>query len=1029
MRKIAFFTLIFLVLFTVSCEDSDSVSSTDSQSYSITITGLPGELTAPLGTERTVNFTVAVHSYDGIAKSGVEVSLSVVGSIGSVSPVIAITDENGLLTAVHTVTITAERQTVRILATANNQTASATYILRGVNPPSTLTLIPETNEIVVPAGSSGRIELDAVVIDESGVSVPGVKVRFQLAQYNQETPIFGSIFGNNFTDIAGRASATFRTDQGSGTVYAQVLIDDIGFENMSAQIPLTVRILEELPQIFTVDAIPDRYTNVNPDSLLTTSVTVTVKDTRNNGIPNLRVRMTTNRGALSYSEFTDNQGMIRVLHMLRPSADAAEIEGDFTATITAELTNLIWTRTATIFYSPKSTEPGNLTLITDRRYIWGDGPGLSYANIIAVLKDADGGSLANALVTFTTSFPYSVVQSPIMTDSLGRARTVFDDIGGYPIVENPDSVVVTAKYPPMGLEATVRIMIRERNPVTRIDLNANARQLTANSGDSTRVRATCYLSNGSPAPAGTQVFFDAVYGQYTTSVVPVSGSAGAATTFYIAGTSVATDTLIAYVQTPLDTAYSNQQIIELVSGLPSQLVIRANPREISVGSEESVTITATVMDENGNPVRPGTFITFTSSLGSIEHSAVTDIQGNAAVLLHPGEIAGLAVVEATVYSPNGPVTAETTVEFLNSTPATLNLSARPDKLQPQGTGGQVTSSLSISARDLYGNLVSGDFPVVVEILDCPAPPEGPSIGVNLQRIELLARNGVANTVLNSGTASLSALVSAYTFSDEERQDTIRAHTTIQISGGAPFGMNINVDENGYDAGGGAWEVEVAVNVWDESFAPVADGVIVNFELEPNIGIIFPARTGNANRRGVSEPGMAHSRFIYQSQQTFNVTTITAIIQTPVGNVIEDFEFVLPLQQGELMLNVDPANWMFDPDNEQADIRTWAILRDGHGVLINNAPILFTSNRARFWWKDFSNDRFNMFFPEPSRKLTGLDDRQNNDDPGVATVYLRAQEGDIFLDPFTLESQVRIDAVVEGYEDVVAQPRFVLFTRH
>jgi len=120
--------------------------------------------------------------------------------------------------------------------------------------------------------------------------------------------------------------------------------------------------------------------------------------------------------------------------------------------------------------------------------------------------------------------------------------------------------------------------------------------------------------------------------------------------------------------------------------------------------------------------------------------------------------------------------------------------------------------------------------------------------------------------------------------------------------------------------------------------------------------------------------------------------------------------------------------MFNEDNDNAEIRVWAILRDGHGVLINNAPILFTSNRARLWWKDFSNDRFIEFFPDPARKFTGVVDRQNTEEPGTATVYLRAQAEDIFLDPFTLEQQVRIEAVLEGYEDVIAQPRFVLFTR-
>ncbi len=1028
MRKIVFFTLIFLISFLSGCDD-DSVSSSELGSFNITITGLPEEITAPLGVERDISFVVAVHGRDGTAESGVEVSLSIVGDNGTISPGVAITDERGLIPATHTTTVTSGLKTIRILANANGQTASASYSILGVNPPTVVTLIPETSELIVPAGSSGRIELDAVVTDESGVTVPGVKVRFQLGQFNN-LPVFGSIFGNAFTDESGRVSATFRSDQGSGTVYANISIDETGFEEMQAKVPLTVRILEEEPQTFILEANPNVFTNFDADSLLVSNVSVTVKDRNNNGIPNLRVLITTDIGTISRPELTDSEGMIKVLHVLRPSVDAVEFQDDFTATISATLPELGWTERERINYSPRNIEPGNLLLTSRWRHIYADGPGLYFAYLTATLTDAGGGSIANEEIIFTTSFASSVVQSPITTDSLGRANTIFDDVGRPSVNEagEPEAVTITAIYPPMGLESSIEIMIREQNPVTRIDLNAAARQLTANSGDSTSIRATCYLSNGAPAPQGTIVFFDAIYGHYTQAVVPVYGSAGAADTYYIAGHSVRTDTLIAYVQTETDTAYSNEQLIDLVSGPPAMLVLQANPYRISVESEEDVTITATILDDSYNPVRQGTFVTFSTSLGTIDQSAVTNINGDAEVILRTGLRTGIARVRATVDAGRGPVSREIDVVVFSGVPRTMTISAEPDILQPRGSGGRETSNIEVSLMDSFGNLLSTEHPVVIEILDSPPPPEGPTLGAGGQINEINSYEGIAHTVFNSGESMLPALIRAYTFPGEGRMDTISTHTVIQVAGGQPFAMNINVDENGYDAGGGAWEVEVAVNVWDETESPVADGVMINFELDADIGIIHPAVTGNQNRRGASEPGMAHSRFIYQSQQTFNSTVITATIQTPRGNIVEEFEFTLPLQQGELMLNVDPANWMFNEDNDQADIRVWAILRDGHGVLINNAPILFTSNRARLWWKDISNDRFVEFFPDPARKFTGVEDRQNDEPPGTATVYLRAEMEDIFLDPFSLEQQVRIEAVLEGYDDVVAQPRFVLFTR-
>ncbi|MBT7790143.1 MAG: hypothetical protein HN757_14780 [Calditrichaeota bacterium] len=1029
MCKIVFCTLMFFVLFSIGCDDDDSVSSPETESYSITITGLPETLTAPLGSEREISFVVAVHSFAGIAQSGIEVSLSVVGDIGVITPVNSNTDDSGMITAIHTVTFTSRSQTIRLLATINEQTASSSYTLVGVSPPTMVTLIPETTELIVPTRNSGRIEIDAVVTDASGVTVPGVKVGFQLLRFDADNPVFGSIFGNTFTDSTGRVSATFRSDQGSGTVFVQVFIDEPGYEEMVDQVPLTIRILEEEPQSFLLEATPNSFTNIHSESMLVSHILVIVKDRFNNGIPNLRVLMTTDIGAISQPELTDRDGRIQVQHILRPSVDAQGMQEDFTATISAMLSELGWIETVEINYSPEEMDLGSLILATDRRFIWADGAGLSYSNLIATLTDAGGASLDYQEIIFTTSNQYSVVQSPKMTDSLGRARTIFDDVGQPSVDERgmPDSVIVTAKYLPMGLESSVAIMIRERNPVTRIDLNAQARQLVASSGDSSIVRAQCYLGNGTPAQDGTEVFFYAEYGHFTQSVLRITGGSGGVETYYVAGNSVRTDTLVAFVQTPLDTTYSNEALIDLIPGPPDHMRIEASPEEIRVGGE-TVTIEAWVYDIHGNPVRQGTYVMFSSSLGSIGHSAVTDINGKVTVFLNPGMSAGVATITVSTDSPNGPISVSTTVSFLSGYPRSMNISANPDRLQPRGSGGIEASSIDISLFDSFGNLFSTDHPVVVEIIDCPAPPAGPTFGNDEQIIEIISRDGIAQTVFNSGERILSAMIVAYAPSGEDGGDTVRAHTFIQIAGGSPVGMNINVDENGYSAGGGAWEVDVAVNVWDESENPVADGITINFELEPDIGNIQPAVTGNENRRGASEPGMAHSRFIYQSLQTFEETTITATIQDPDGDIVEEFVFILPLQQGELMLNVDPANWMFNPENDRADIRTWAILRDGHGIQINNAPILFTSNRARFWWKDFSNDRFIMFFPDPSRKLTGQVDRQNNEEPGTATVYLRAELGDIFLDPFSLEVQVRIEAVLEGYEDVVAQPRFVEFTR-
>jgi len=1014
-------------------------------------------LTVPPGQTRTTQVTATLVDDDGLALPGVQLYFRTnPATLGYVDSDTAMTDNSGRAVRKFT-SIVNQYGTCEIIVSVNQQiSAKARVEIRPVAGPSDVTINATPKTVKVANGINTQITIQAVVTDSVGVGVPLTTVLFELESNGAR--IFGSLtsLDTSVTNSDGEIQTTFNSRGGYGSqwVVAKVVptgIDETagaegtpkgklnlklgndviaGFDEvLEARVLISVQPIEDQPRFLSLSATPN-YFNIPVDTTGRSIIRATIRDEFNNGIPNLAVDFRTTIGTIAQTTVTDSTGVSTAQYFIRPSTDMNPSNEPDIAVITASIPGTNWEKNVNIEIVPAARGVGSLTLETDRKFIWADGAGLSYANLTAILQDADGQILTNEEIVFTSSFDFSVVQSPIRTDSLGRARTYFDDNGRPSVDERgmPDSVIVTAKYNPMGLTTAVRIMIRERNPVTRIDLNANARQLTANSGDSTAVRATCYLSNGSPAPAGTQVFFDAVYGQYTTSVVPVAGSAGAATTFYIAGTTVATDTLIAYVQTPLDTAYSNEQLIDLVSGPPSQLVVHPNPNVLFTNDPRaSSVITATVMDTSGNPVRQGTFVTYTATLGTIGQSAVTDIDGNAIVSLNPGVQAGLCVITATVNGISGPVTGQATVNFIAGSPNSIELDADPLQIQVRGTGGQSTSTLRATVRDANGNLIEIPTPVVFELINEPPPPAGCTIGNERdQSFVSITSSGVAVASLNAGEQIGGKLIRAYTWRDSSaRPDDIVSVTlsTVAVVAGPPFQLDIDVNDEGNDAGGGAWQIEVSARVWDIHRNPVANRIPVVFTVEPEIANIEAAWTGNTGAAGTPVQGLAYSALVYNSVNTFDAIEISAEVQTAQGQITGSREHVLPLQEGLLELNVDPGNWMFDEDNDQADIRVWAILTDGHQIRVNNAAILFTSNRARFWWKDFSNDRFNMFFPEASRKFTGIVDRQNNEAPGVATVYLRAIEPDIFLDPFTLEVTVQINAVVEGYDDVQADPGF------
>jgi len=1020
-------------------------------------------LTVPPNQVKSTMVTATLVGDDGLAIPGVQVNFSTSpATFGFVDSDTGITDNSGRVTRTFT-SIVNRYGSCEVVAKVGTVEQRATVEIREVAGPEYISLTASPPEIKIAEGENGQAQIQAVVTDLDGVGVPDIRVLFKLESY-EGNPIFGSLTSiDTTTNDDGEIYTTFNTRGGFGTQYivASVVpsvesgsttslgrelpkdlkldlgngvIADVDEDALVARITMTVTPLEDAPRSMDISATPNFF-SIPSDSTGRSLIEAVVRDENRNGIPNLAVNFGTNLGTLSQPTATDSSGVARINFFIRPSVDLpADQSGDAIATITAKIPGTNWTAAIDITIRPQASNEGKLIIATDRRFIWADGTGLSYATLTAILQDADGQILSGKEIKFTSSFPSSVVQSPIVTDSVGRAITVFDDAGIPSTDANgmPDSVLVTAKYEPMGLNATLRILIAERNPVTHINLNALARVMMASSGDSTSIRATCLLNDGSPAPAGTQVSFSAILGSFTEAVVPIAGNAGAAETRYIAGNQVGVDTLQAFVMTPTDTAYSNEVIIDLISGPPSQIQVSVNPRELMTNDPTATALcTAMVMDTVGSRVRQGTPVNFTITLGSITPSAITDENGNAVAQVRPGVEAGLAIITATANGQSGQVTGTTTITFVSGTPNSITLTADPLQVAVQGTGGNTTSTLRAVVRDANGNLVERPVTVKFELINEPAWRQGSRIGPDTSFYYSQTSQGIALATFNSGEQIGGKLIRATTWADSgsDRQREVSVILSrVAVVSGPPMWLSIDVNDDGTDAGGGSWAVEVSARVYDIHNNPVANDIPVVFGVHPDIANIDPGSTGNVGAAGVSIPGLAYSYMIYNSQNTFESIEITAEVRTLAGQITGSRPHVLALQEGNLELNVDPGNWMFNENNPHAIIRCWVVLTDGHQILINNGPILFTSNRSRFSWYNFDSNEYVQFFPDPVRKLTGIEDRENTERPGQTTVFLEAEMDDIFLDPFTLEVTVQINAQVEGYNDVTADPGFIFFTR-
>lgn len=987
----------------------------------------------PPGRTRQTTVTATLVDTAGRALPGIPVNFRTEPpGMGAVDSAVGTTDINGRATRTFS-TLVNKYGFCQVVAQAGERTATTTIEIRQSSAPSFIKVRTDNPVVSAAQNVDVRIDVEAVVSDSNRVGVEATPVAFEIVPISPGGPTFGTIIARDTTDATGSVSTTFRSLGGFGRqkIRARVLPtvpEEGGAEapEIMDEIIIEVKRLDVGISSLSVRAFPS-FMNLPPDSLGVATVRAQVRDANNRGIPNLQIDFTTTLGALYNVTLTDSSGVATCMFNNNYEAGIAHI--------TASIPGTNFSATTTIEVRQSRERTGFLTLSTSTTVIYADN-GLTYAELTAVLKDEDRQALAGKQIVFTST--HGTVNSPVTTDTLGIARAVFRDIG-LPSVDESGNIVpaiITARYDPLGLISQVEVTILPRNPVATVTLVASAQQMTAGRNDTTTVTATCILANGSFAPEGTLVRFYTNNGRFRDAAVPVQGIYGKAENSYIAGSTVGVATLYAEViNADSSVIRSNEVYIRLLPGPPSRITVSANPRQLITGDPNQFsTITALVTDTVGNPVVEGTLVRFETTMGNVAPpTSLTDSTGRATTRLFPGVSAGSAEITATVSTPAGDISGRTTVQFIAGNPNSIELSADPLQIAVAGTGGNSTSTLRAVVKDPNGNLIGTAVTVVFELLREPPPPAGCNINQRGQRDSAVTANGVAVASINAGTQIGGKLVRAYTWRDPAtRRDTVSVIlSTLAVVAGPPYQIDIDVNDDGQDAGGGAWVVEVSARVWDIHRNPVANNIPVVFTVDPEIANISPGHTGNQGRIGNPTPGLAYADMVYNSVNTFDPITIMAEVQTVGGQITGQREHTLPLQDGVLTLNVDPQNWMFDRNrpNDLCNIRVWAILVDGHQILINGAPILFTSNRGRFWWYDFQARRYVEFYPEPARKITGLVDARNNERRGHATVWLRGIMDDFFLDPFTLEVTVQINAVVEGYQDVQADPAFVYMTRH
>lgn len=401
------------------------------------------------------------------------------------------------------------------------------------------------------------------------------------------------------------------------------------------------------------------------------TITALVRDSNNNVMEDVGVVLSADSGSLSPDgTVTDENGALTATLSTAgdPRNRTIVVTGTAGGSVEAEVdVNVIGT-TLTI------NGPTNLPLSDTGEYS-------------IVLDDAGGTGIGNTQVEIASSNGNGISETPVMTDSVGRASFTLEANNG-----GLDTLSAAA----LGLESTLEVSVSgdsftftAPDEGTEIDLGV------------TQSISVAWEQNGQ-AVASRQIDFSATRGTLSSSQEITDGS-GTATVTIEANT--AGPAVITAVN---DEGTSIQHDIEFVATTPDTLELQASPSTVSTNEQSQ--ITAVVRDPDGNLVKNQTvnFSLTDSTNGSLSvGQATTDSQGRAQTVYNAtnttSSVEGVRI-DATVQGTDPAVTDS------------VNLTvAQREVFISIGTGNEISESSTAQYRkewvvqvtDAQGNGVDG----------------------------------------------------------------------------------------------------------------------------------------------------------------------------------------------------------------------------------------------------------------------------------------------------------------------------------
>jgi len=483
--------------------------------------------------------------------------------------------------------------------------------------------------------------------------------------------------------IDGTASLTLpeHIDGGVNTYTLQAMGMDRSGRSQLSNV-MTVNVLTTVLQI---DAAP---ATIVADGFSTTTLSAYPVDSLGKGTRTAQtVTWTTSAGTLaSDTSDTDSRGVARMVLTSPTSAGLAKIE--------AQMGTVKGSTSVRFAAGLPSADSSALLLEATPLSITADG--VSSSSLTATIYDDLGNPVdaGHAVNWETTSGQLADTAS--LTDATGVARMKLTSSIKTGVAQVQASIGAAKQRVPVSFVPGI--------PATGnrgLALSATPTTIKSDGISTSALSALISDDKGNPVEAGVTVNWSASAGSLT-------GDVSYTDTDGVATMTLTSEALPGAAKVKASAGASNNELtVTFAPGVPAAgsagLVLLASPDLITADGVSTSVLTATVLDNQGDPVGAGMQVDWSASIGTLTSEATsTDVNGVATVSLISSTIAGKATVDASA----GVASNAVDVTFAAGLPAAgksgLAISAAPSVIEADGIS---TSALTAVVKDAHGNTV------------------------------------------------------------------------------------------------------------------------------------------------------------------------------------------------------------------------------------------------------------------------------------------------------------------------------------